>query len=105
MLTETVGNTLLALFKETLQDYGSASPVIFEPFGYESLKTANQLVFGAHTLPSYRMEKADFLSTDLRILKRQDTFFLEKNIMKQRKVLWNRSMISIMQWSKERCKR
>jgi molybdopterin-containing oxidoreductase family iron-sulfur binding subunit len=61
MLTEVVGEHLLKLFSESLQQWGSKGPVIFEPFAYESLKTANEKVYGVKGLVSYRMEKADFL--------------------------------------------
>jgi molybdopterin-containing oxidoreductase family iron-sulfur binding subunit len=61
MLTEVVGKSLSSLFQEALQKWKSRSPLAFEPFAYESLKTANQKAFGMDGLPSYRMEEADFL--------------------------------------------
>jgi len=61
MLTEVVGQSLASLFQEALQKWRSQPPLAFEPFAYESLKTANQKVFGLDGLPSYRMDEADFL--------------------------------------------
>ncbi len=61
LLTETVGDTLMTLFAEALETWGSKGPVVFEPFAYESLKTANDVVFGVQGLPSYRIEQADVL--------------------------------------------
>ncbi|UCH23206.1 MAG: 4Fe-4S dicluster domain-containing protein [Deltaproteobacteria bacterium] len=61
MLTEIVGETLLKLFTESLAHWKSQRPMIFEPFAYESLKTANQKVFGIEGMVSYRLEDADVL--------------------------------------------
>ena len=61
MLTEIAGETLLDLFKSSLNLWKSEGPIVFEPFAYESLRASNALVFGIEGLPSYRLEKADFL--------------------------------------------
>jgi Fe-S-cluster-containing dehydrogenase component/anaerobic selenocysteine-containing dehydrogenase len=61
MLTEVVGQSQSTLFEEALRKWRSQPPLIFEPFAYESLKTANQRAFGLDGLPSYRMEEADSL--------------------------------------------
>ncbi len=61
LLTEAVGQTLSDLFEEALKNWKSQPPLVFEPFAYEALKTANQKVFGVGGLPSYKMEGADFL--------------------------------------------
>lgn len=61
LLTEAVGRTLSSLFEESLQRWGSPPPLVFEPYAYESLKTANEKVFGIDGLPSYRMDQADFI--------------------------------------------
>ncbi|RJR34341.1 MAG: 4Fe-4S dicluster domain-containing protein [Desulfobacteraceae bacterium] len=37
------------------------SHVIFEPFIYEPLKKANRIVFGREGIPTYRIDRADFL--------------------------------------------
>jgi molybdopterin-containing oxidoreductase family iron-sulfur binding subunit len=61
MLTETVGNSQMNLFSATLQNLNSRPPVVFEPYAYESLKTANEKVFGVDGLVSYHMDQADIL--------------------------------------------
>ena len=61
MLTETVGQSLMQLFTEALQNLNSPPPLVFEPYAYESLKTANKLVFGIDGLASYHMDQADLL--------------------------------------------
>ena len=61
MVTEIAGETLLKLFTESLEHWHSPGPLVFEPFAYESLKTANETVFGVKGLVSYRIEGADFL--------------------------------------------
>jgi molybdopterin-containing oxidoreductase family iron-sulfur binding subunit len=61
MVTEIVGETLLKLFTESLEHWKSSGPMIFEPFAYESLKTANEKVFGVKGLVSYRLKNADLL--------------------------------------------
>lgn len=61
MVTETVGQTQMDLFRLCLDAWKASPPIIFEPFAYESLKGANEAVFGWRVLPSYRMESADLL--------------------------------------------
>ena len=61
MLTGIEGDILLNLFAVSLKKWRSSVPLVFEPFAYESLKTANEKVFGLKGLPSYRMENADVL--------------------------------------------
>jgi len=61
MLTETVGSSLMNLFTATLQNLNSQPPLVFEPYAYESLKTANAKVFGIDGLVSYHMDRADIL--------------------------------------------
>jgi len=61
MVTEVVGDSLMNLMSESLKTWNSSGPLVFEPFGYESLKEANKQVFGLDLLPSYRVEEADFL--------------------------------------------
>ena len=61
MLTETIGDSLMELSAASLQSLNSPPPMVFEPFAYESLKTANEKVFGIDGLPSYHMEQADIL--------------------------------------------
>lgn len=45
-----------------LAEMGQATgPILYEPFGYEPLKRANQLVFGYDGIPHYRIDRTDFL--------------------------------------------
>ncbi|MFZ7125217.1 MAG: 4Fe-4S dicluster domain-containing protein [Desulfobacterales bacterium] len=61
MVTETVGDTLYGLMSETMAFWGSDPPLVYEPYAYEALKTANRMVFGIDGLFSYRMDESDFL--------------------------------------------
>ncbi|MEJ2101404.1 MAG: hypothetical protein P8X68_15720, partial [Desulfobacterales bacterium] len=61
VLTEVVGDSLLTLFSTALRNWNSQRPTIYEPYGYEALKTANEKVFGLNGLASYHMQKADVL--------------------------------------------
>ncbi len=61
MLTETIGDSLMNLAMAALKNLESRAPLVYEPYAYESLKTANEKVFGVNGLISYRMEKADIL--------------------------------------------
>ena len=40
---------------------GSAQHVMYEPFAYEALRKANETVFGKDAIPTYYIDKADFL--------------------------------------------
>ena len=35
--------------------------VVYEPYAYESLRKANQIVFGTSQIPDYRIDKSDFI--------------------------------------------
>ncbi len=61
MLTEVVGEDLLALFALALRAWRADPPTIFEPIAYESLKSANDQVFGTPCLPTYCIDRADVL--------------------------------------------
>jgi len=61
MLTEIEGECLLNLFTQSLEKWRSSSPLVFEPFAYESLKSANETVFGIDGLVSYHLQDADML--------------------------------------------
>ena len=61
LVTETVGESLIRLMGESLNNWGSSQVLTFEPYGYEALKEANLQVFGLDGLPSYLLDKADFL--------------------------------------------
>jgi len=61
MMTETVGEVFQKLLAESLAQWKSAPPLVFELFAHESLKEANGAVFGVQGLPSYRIEESDLL--------------------------------------------
>jgi molybdopterin-containing oxidoreductase family iron-sulfur binding subunit len=61
ILTETVGDSMMHLCSEVLDNLNSPTPLVYEPFAYESLKTANEKVFGVNGLISYHMQDADVL--------------------------------------------
>ena len=52
MLTEVVGESLMGLFADAMAQWQSSPPLVFEPFGYEALKTANKEIFGIDGLVS-----------------------------------------------------
>ncbi len=49
------------LLTAALTNLNSQPPLVFEPYAYESLKTANEKVFDVDGLVSYRMDQADIL--------------------------------------------
>ncbi len=59
LLTETVGDTLTALFTDALSQWNAAPPRVFEPLAYESTKTAHKMIHGIDGLPSYHLDRAD----------------------------------------------
>jgi molybdopterin-containing oxidoreductase family iron-sulfur binding subunit len=61
MLTEVVGDALLDLFTAVLAEYHAASPLVYEPFGFEALKFAHTQLFKKPVLPTLNMESADLL--------------------------------------------
>jgi molybdopterin-containing oxidoreductase family iron-sulfur binding subunit len=61
ILTEVVGEGLLGIFRDSLKRWESDNLLLFEPYAYESLKTANEKIFGVEGLVSYRLQEADFL--------------------------------------------
>jgi len=61
LLTETVGESQMELFRTALRNWNSLDAVVFEPYAYEALKTANREVYGIDGLVSYRMDQADVL--------------------------------------------
>ncbi len=61
VLTEVVGDGLMKLMRESLDQWKSNELHIFEPFAYEPLKAANEVVFSRKRLVSYGMDKSDLL--------------------------------------------
>ncbi len=61
VISEVIGESLRHLLEQSLKNWRSNAPLLFEPYAYESLKKANQTVFGTHALPSYHLDRADLL--------------------------------------------
>jgi anaerobic selenocysteine-containing dehydrogenase/Fe-S-cluster-containing dehydrogenase component len=60
-LSDLVTGTLKDLIVLWLSEMGSKEHVRYEPFAYESLRKADEIVFGIDGLPTYHMDKSDFL--------------------------------------------
>lgn len=60
-LTELVTGTQNKLITRWLEELGAGGPVLFEPFAYEPLRKANEVVFGLGRIPTYHIDQADFL--------------------------------------------
>jgi anaerobic selenocysteine-containing dehydrogenase/Fe-S-cluster-containing dehydrogenase component len=60
-LTDLVTGSLKDIIVLWLSQLGSVSHVLYEPFAYEPLRRANDIVFGVDGIPSYRLDHADFL--------------------------------------------
>ena len=60
-LTDLTTGTLKDLILRWLNEFGSKGYLPYEPLAYESLRQANQLVFGFDGIPTYRLNQADFL--------------------------------------------
>lgn len=61
-MSDLMTGTLKDLGDLWLKEAGrSAGVVIYEPYAYEALRHANELVFGFDGIPSYRLDQADFL--------------------------------------------
>jgi molybdopterin-containing oxidoreductase family iron-sulfur binding subunit len=61
MLSEVVGDAQLSLCNTVLHAYDAPDALLYEPFGFESLKFAHSQLFNASQLPSLHMDKADLL--------------------------------------------
>lgn len=61
-ITDLMTGTMKDLTTLWLAEMGNAAgPVLYEPFAYEPLRKANQVVFGFDGIPSYHIDQADFL--------------------------------------------
>jgi anaerobic selenocysteine-containing dehydrogenase/Fe-S-cluster-containing dehydrogenase component len=61
-MTDLCTGTLQDLIGAWLKELGNTQgPLIYEPFSYEPLRQANQIVFGVDAIPHYRIDRADFL--------------------------------------------
>ncbi len=61
MLCGLIGQALNHLLTDTLSEWKAKPPLLFEPFAYDSIKTAYQTLFSMKAIPSLHMEKADFI--------------------------------------------
>jgi anaerobic selenocysteine-containing dehydrogenase/Fe-S-cluster-containing dehydrogenase component len=61
LVSEVTGGAMLALMREALAELGGPEPLIYEPFAYETLKSAHEAVFDVEALPAFHMEQADLL--------------------------------------------
>ncbi len=59
--TDVMGAPLYDLAAETMGGWNASPPAVYEPFGYDALKAANETLFGIDGLFAYRMEGADVL--------------------------------------------
>lgn len=60
-LTDLVTGSEQTLITRWLAVLGGGQHLRYEPLAYEALRKANEMVFGVATIPSYHIEKADFL--------------------------------------------
>jgi anaerobic selenocysteine-containing dehydrogenase/Fe-S-cluster-containing dehydrogenase component len=59
-ITSLVGGTLRQLIQRWMGALGSYRTFVFEPLGYQGLRTAHEMVFGLSTIPKYAFEKSNF---------------------------------------------
>jgi anaerobic selenocysteine-containing dehydrogenase/Fe-S-cluster-containing dehydrogenase component len=60
-ITSLVTDTMQELITAWLHACGGGLHLMYEPLAYEPLRAANRIVFGTPDIPSYRVDKADFL--------------------------------------------
>jgi molybdopterin-containing oxidoreductase family iron-sulfur binding subunit len=60
-LSDLIEGTLSDLVNRWVKEVGFGTHVTYEPFAYEALRTANEIVFGFDAIPNYRIGQADFL--------------------------------------------
>jgi anaerobic selenocysteine-containing dehydrogenase/Fe-S-cluster-containing dehydrogenase component len=60
-LTDLVTGGEKDLVRRWLGAMGSEQHIIYEPYAYEALRKANQLVYGKEGIPTYHIDEADFL--------------------------------------------
>ncbi len=60
-LSELITGTMKELINRWISRMGQGELILYEPFSYEALRKANQIVFGIDGLPTYRIDRADFL--------------------------------------------
>ena len=60
-ISDLITGTRKELVRRWLETMGSNHLFLYEPYSYEGLRLANQVVFGVDGLPTYRIDRADFL--------------------------------------------
>ena len=60
-MTGLMTGTKQNLLNHWLQEVGSTQCLVYEPFSYEPLRAANKSIFGSDAIPTYRIDRADFL--------------------------------------------
>jgi molybdopterin-containing oxidoreductase family iron-sulfur binding subunit len=60
-LTNHVTGTYRKLIKEWLDAVGGGRHYAYEAYSYEPIKKANEVLFGISEIPTYRIDKADFI--------------------------------------------
>ncbi|MEW6667774.1 MAG: molybdopterin dinucleotide binding domain-containing protein [Thermodesulfobacteriota bacterium] len=60
-MTDLITGSMKDLVGRFLSARGPARHVMYEPFAYEALRSANRIVFGIEGIPAYRIDQADFL--------------------------------------------
>ncbi len=61
LLTGITSDPLCTLFSTTLEAFGASPAAVYEPFAHDALRKAHEAVFSKPMLPSFHMEKADFI--------------------------------------------
>jgi anaerobic selenocysteine-containing dehydrogenase/Fe-S-cluster-containing dehydrogenase component len=61
MLTGITSAPLSTLFSKVLKTLNSNPAAMYEPYSHDSLKAAHKALFSKSVLPSFHMEKADFI--------------------------------------------
>jgi len=61
MLTGITSAPLSTLFSKVLKTLNSSPAAMYEPYSHDSLKAAHKALFSKSMLPSFHMEKADFI--------------------------------------------
>ncbi|WP_244083781.1 4Fe-4S dicluster domain-containing protein [Desulforhabdus sp. TSK] len=61
VVSDLVSGTLKDFIAYWLGEMRSREHILYEPFAYEPLRRANAMVFGTEGIPSYRLDRADFL--------------------------------------------
>ncbi len=61
MLTGITSKPLSTLFSKVLKTFDSNPAAMYEPYSHDSLKAAHKTLFSSSTIPSFHMEKTDFI--------------------------------------------